>query len=94
MHVYIGPEPSNPVLRRCTELLSLTQTCFHLAQISTRKGAYNTRCHYKRKALPKHIAITSCEVLISMGEWTSRHMTALQLPEPRTCDPSVTRPTV
>ena len=40
MHVYIAPEPGNPVLRRCTVLLSLTQTCFHPTHISTHKGAY------------------------------------------------------
>ena len=29
MHVYIVPEPGKPVLRHCTVLLSLTQTCFY-----------------------------------------------------------------
>ena len=42
-------------LRRITTiftiLLSLTQTCFHPAHISTPKGAYNACCHYKRKVL-------------------------------------------
>jgi len=40
MHVYIATEPGKPVLRRCTVLLSLTQTCFHPAHISTPKRAY------------------------------------------------------
>ena len=39
MHVYIVPEPGNPVLRCCTVLLSLTPTCFHPTHISTPKGA-------------------------------------------------------
>ena len=52
MHVYLAPEPGNHVLRRCTVLLSLTQTRFHPAHISTPKGAYNACCHYRRKALP------------------------------------------
>jgi len=68
MHVYIAPEPGNPVLRRCTVLLSLTQICFHPTHISTPKGAYNAYCHYRRKALLKHIAIVSCQVLIFMDE--------------------------
>ena len=41
MCVYIAPEPGHPVLRRCTVLLSQTQTCFHPTHISTPKGAYN-----------------------------------------------------
>ena len=40
MHVYIAPEPGNPVLRRCTVVLSLIQTCFYPTHISTAKGAY------------------------------------------------------
>jgi len=84
MHVYIAPKPGHPVLRRCTVLLSLTQTCFHPAHISTPKGAYNTCCHYRRKALLKHIAITSCQVLIFMDEWISPHMTTLRPPKIRT----------
>jgi len=39
MHVYIAPEQGNPVLRRCTILLSMTQTCFHPAHISTHEAA-------------------------------------------------------
>ena len=39
---------------------------------------------YRRKALPKHVAIASCPVLIFMDESTSRHMTVLQLSEIRT----------
>jgi len=63
--------------------------------ISTPKGAYNACCHYKRKALLQHIAIVSCQVLIFfMDEWTSCHMTALQLTEPRTCDRSAMSPTL
>ena len=68
MHVYIAPEPGNPVLSCCTVLLSPTRTCFHPAHISTRKGAYKACCHYRRKALLKHIAIPSCEVLIFMDK--------------------------
>ena len=68
MHVYIVPEPGNPVVRRCTVLLSPTQTCFHLAHISTPKGACNACCHYRCKALFKHIAIASCQVLIFMDD--------------------------
>ena len=59
MHVYIAPEPGNPVLRRCTVLLSLAQTCFHPAHISTPKGAYNACCHFSLKALFKRTAIAS-----------------------------------
>jgi len=51
-------------LRCFTILLSPTQTCFHPAQISTPKEAYNVCCHYRHKALLKHIAIASCQVLI------------------------------
>ena len=68
MHVYIAPEPGNPILRCCTVLLSLTQNCFHPAHIPTPKGAYNACCHYRRKALLKHITITSCQVLIFMDD--------------------------
>ena len=68
MHLYIVPEPGNPVLRRCTVLLSLTQTCFHPVHISTPKGAYNLFSHYRRKALFKHITIVSCQVLIFMDQ--------------------------
>jgi len=46
MNVYIAPEPGKPVLRRCTVvLLSLTQTGFHQAHISTPNGAYNACRH-------------------------------------------------
>ena len=83
MHVYIAPEPGIPVLRRCTVLLSLIQTCIHPAHISTSKGVYNGCCYYRRKALFKHIAITSC-----------RLMTTLQFPEIRTRDPAATSPTL
>ena len=76
MHVYIEPEPGNPILRRCTVLLSLTRTRFHPAHISIPMGAYNTCCHYRRKLLLKYIAITSCQVLIL---WMSEPLTALQL---------------
>ena len=68
MHVYIASEPGNPVLSCCTILLSLTQTCFNPAPISTPNGAYNACCHYRPKVLLKHIAITSCWVLIFMDE--------------------------
>ena len=64
MHVYIAPVPGDPVLRRCTVLLSPTRTCFHLVHISTPKGAYNACCHHRHKALLKHIAIASCHVVI------------------------------
>ena len=59
-----------------TILLSPTQTCFHPAHISTTKGAYNACCHYRHKALLKHIAIASCQVLIFL--WMSEPVTALQ----------------
>jgi len=58
-------------LRCFTILLSLTQTCFHPAHISTLKGAYNACCHYGRKALRKHIAIASYQVLIFYG-WVNQ----------------------
>ena len=45
IHVYIAPDPGNPVLRRCTVLLSLTRICFHPAHIATPEGAYNACCH-------------------------------------------------
>ena len=45
MHIYIAPEPGNPVLRGFTVLLSLTQSCFYPAHISIPKGAYNACCH-------------------------------------------------
>ena len=45
MHVYIAPEPANPVLKRCAVLLSLTQICFYPAHISTPDGPYNACCH-------------------------------------------------
>ena len=63
MHVYIASEPGNPVLRRCTVLLFLTQTCFYPAHISTPNRAYNARCHYRRKVLLEHITITFCQVM-------------------------------
>ena len=68
MHVYIDPEPGNPVLRRCTILLSLTQSCFNKVHISTPNGAYNTCCHNSRKMLIKYIPIMSCRDLIVMDE--------------------------
>ena len=58
MHVYIAPELGYLVLRRCTVLLSPTQTCFHPAHISTRKGAYEACCHYRRTTLLEHLAFT------------------------------------
>ena len=41
IHVYIAPEPSNPVLMCYTILLSLTRVHFNTAPTSTPKGAYN-----------------------------------------------------
>ena len=56
--IYITPFQLEAALRRFTALftivLSLTQTCFHPAHISTPKGAYNASCHYRRKALLTH----------------------------------------
>ena len=54
-----------------TILLSLTRSSFYPAYISTPKWAYNTCCHYRRKALLKYIAITSCQVLIYSG-WVNQ----------------------
>jgi len=94
MNVYIAPEPADPVLMRCTVSLSLAQACFYPAHISTPNGAYNACCHYRRKVLLKHMAIASCQVFIVMDEWTSRHMTALLLPEIRTRDRLATSATL
>ena len=55
MHVYIAPELGNPVMRRCTILVSPTQTCFQQAHIATPKGAYNACCHYRRSVTQTHI---------------------------------------
>ena len=54
----------NPVLRH-TILLSMTQAYFNPAHTSAHKGAYNACCHYRHKALPRHVAIMFCQVLIS-----------------------------
>ena len=67
MHVYIAPEPGNPVLRRCTVLLSLTQSCFHPAHISSEHTTHAAIIGITR-ALLTHIAIASCQVLIFMDE--------------------------
>ena len=61
MHVYIAPEPSNSVVRRCTMLLFLTLICFNPAPTSTPNGASAIK---GAKTLIKHIAIMSCQVLI------------------------------
>jgi len=53
MHVYIAPEPGNPVLRCCTVSLSLTQTCFYPAQVSPPNGAYIACCHLKAQTVPQ-----------------------------------------
>jgi len=50
-------------------LLSLTQTCPNPTHISTPKGLYNACCHYRHIALPEHIAITSCQVLVEWTRW-------------------------
>ena len=71
MRVYIAPEPGNPVLRRCTVLLSPTRTCFHPAHISTPNGPYNPCCHHRRKAFLKLIAIASRQVLNFYG-WVNQ----------------------
>ena len=60
----LRPIQLEAALRRFKILLSLTQTYFHPAHLSTHKGAYNACCHYWRKALLKHIAIASGQVLI------------------------------
>ena len=52
----------------------LTQTCFHPAHTSTPNGAYNARCHYRRKALLKHIAIASCQVKVKKGNKTIQRL--------------------
>ena len=41
-NIYIAPIQLEAALRLFTILLSLTQTCFHPAHISTPKGAYNS----------------------------------------------------
>jgi len=78
-HLYSTLFSSIAALRCFTLLLSLTQTCSNPALISTPNGAYSACCHYRHKALLKHISITSCEVLIFTDEWTSCRMMALQL---------------
>jgi len=45
MHVYIAPEPGNPILGPCTVLLSLIQTRFHSTHASIHMGTYNACCH-------------------------------------------------
>ena len=64
MHVYIAPEPGNLVLRCCTVLLSLPQTCFHPAHLSTPKGAYKKHTTHAAIIGAKFIATTSCQVLV------------------------------
>jgi len=96
-HVYIAPEPGNPVLRRCTILLSLTQSCFDPERDSTPNAAYNACCHWAQNVTQRHshhVLSDDDEVLIFRDEWTSHHMTALQLPEPRTRDTSAKSPTL
>ena len=68
-HLYSALFSKIAALRRFTILLSLTQTCFHPAYISTPKGAYNACCHYRHKALLRHTTITSCPILIFL--WMS-----------------------
>ena len=66
MHVYIAPELGNPVLRRCTIIISLTQICFNPSPTLTPDGAYNVLSGSR-----------------FIDNRTNRHMTTLQLPEPR-----------
>ena len=71
--IYIAPYSARSCSKSkgFTILLSLTQTCFHPAHISTPRGVYNTYGHYRCKALLKHLAITSCQVLIFYG-WVNQ----------------------
>jgi len=64
--IYIAPYSA-----RSWILLSLTQTSFHPAHISTPKGVYNACCHYRRKALLKYIAIESCQIHFFNG-WVNQ----------------------
>ena len=66
MHVYIAPVPGNPVLRRCTIIIIPGSDLFQSnTHISTPRGVYNTCCHYRSRALFRHIHVTimSCQVL-------------------------------
>ena len=75
----------NNCMRHCKVLLSLTQSSFHPAHISTPKWAYNVCCHYRCKALIKHIAITSCQLLII---WMSERVITWQQCSSRGLEPA------
>ena len=95
MHVYIAPEPGSPVLKCCTVLLSLTQTCFHTTYISTPGGAYKRMLPLKAQSITQTYK-PSRPVRFSFL-WMSEpvaNMRALQLQEPRTHNPSATSPTL
>jgi len=65
IHVYISPEPGHTVLRRCTVLLSLTQTCFHPSQLQREHTKYAA---IKGAESLKHIDIMSYQVITFMDE--------------------------
>ena len=87
LHVYIAPEPGNPVLRRCTILLPLTQTCFYISQCPREHTTHAATT----KLYSKLIAISSS---FSWMVESVTSMKAFQLPEPRTRDPSAASPTL
>ena len=73
MHVYIAPEPGNPVLEQCTVLIIIPDSNLFPpnTHLNSQGGIQRIHAAIKgTKALLKHIAITSCQVLIY--EWVNQ----------------------
>ena len=94
MHVYIAPEPGNPVLRRCTIIsipdADLFQSNTHLSST----GSIQHMLPYWRIALIMHMTIASCQVLVFDGRVNRSPHDSSAVEEPRTRDLSVTGPTL
>jgi len=94
--IYIAPYSARSCPRALYNIIYnviiLIQTCFHPAHMSTPNGAYNACCRYRGKALLKHIAITSCQMLIFL--WMSEPVTAWQHCSSPSLERSATSPTL
>ena len=94
MHVYIAPEPGNPVLRRCTIIIIPDSDLFQSNTHISSPGSIQHMLPIWRIALILHMTIASCQVLVFYGLVNRSPHDSVAAGESRTRDLSVTGPTL
>jgi len=82
------------VLGWFTYIISHDSNLLHSSIYTKSQWSIQLMLPLKAQSVTKNIAISSCQVIILWISELVSNMTALQLPEPQTSDPSVTIPTL